>query len=310
MDHPSYLRVVVNARCSLACAYCHQEGDPAGLTAGGLPTAALTDCLHAGLDNGARKLKLLGGEPLLRADLPPIVADLRARDPSLDISVITGGAVPVQRLDALFDAGLSRANLSIHGWMAEAFARRTRRGESARRLRDRVLASLIRRGRPTKLNYVYTGPGDRRDLAALLDEAASWPVVVNVLDDLSNPALDHRAILAVLQELRGAPTLAWEEPDPHSLPTRRLRWRDGLVVEVKDQQLGQHAPWGACGTCPVRARCREGIHALRLSHDGRLRPCMDRPDLGLDLRPLIPLGRAALAAAWRCFLAGAHKEAA
>ena len=74
------------------------------------------------------------------------------------------------------------------------------------------------------------------------------------------------------------------EPDPASLPTERLSWGDGLVVEVKDHRLGDVAPWKACTGCPKRARCGEGIHAVRLSHTGVLRPCMDRPDLGVDLR--------------------------
>ena len=113
---PSYLRVVVTARCSLACSYCHMEGDPAGGEAGGMSTSDLHALLEAACNNGIRKLKFLGGEPLLRRDLPEIIGRLRALHPDLDISLITGGAVPLSRLDACLEAGLTRANLSIHGW--------------------------------------------------------------------------------------------------------------------------------------------------------------------------------------------------
>lgn len=280
---PSYLRVVVTARCSLACDYCHQEGDPATAQAGGMDTATLTALLLGAVDNGIRKLKFLGGEPLLRKDLPEVIAALRARHPDLDISLITGGAVPVERLDACFAAGLSRANLSIHGWGLEAFRERTRRGEKAHALRQATLQRLLEHGRFLKLNFVWRGPRDAADLSALLDWAADRPVVVSVLDDLGDASLGPDAVQAALVSLRGFPLTRGAEPDPHSLPTLRMSWADGLAVEVKDHHLGAVAPWAACGTCPVRARCREGIHALRLSHDGRLRPCMDRPDISLDL---------------------------
>ncbi len=307
----SYLRVVVTPRCSLACDYCHLEGDPATASARSLDTGLLTDLLMAGLDNGVRKLKFLGGEPLLRRDLPRVVESLRDEDPDLDLSVITGGAVPAGRLDALFAAGISRANLSVHGFSLHAFAARTGRGAGAWRVRNRTLERLLEHGRPAKLNYVYTGPQDLPDLDALLQVASDWPVVVNVLDDLGNPGLGHRDIVAAVLQLRGTPARERREDDPHRLTTLRLHWNDGLEVEVKDQQLGRLAPWMACASCPARTRCREGIHALRLSHEGVLRPCMDRPELGLDLRPLHTRGgRLAVSAAWACFTAGTHRRAA
>ncbi len=112
----SYLRAVVTARCPLSCSYCHMEGDPAQPGAAhGLPTAAWMDLLHVALDCGVRKLKLVGGEPLVRRDLPEIIASLRQRDAEVDISIITSGAVPRDAIDRCFDAGLSRCNVTIHG---------------------------------------------------------------------------------------------------------------------------------------------------------------------------------------------------
>ncbi len=280
---PTYLRVVITSACTLACDYCHLEGDPATENARGLSAADLLVLLHAALDNGIRKLKFLGGEPLLRKELPEIIADLRARDPHLDISLITGGAVSPKRLDACFEAGLSRANLSIHGWSQAAFVQRTKRGAAAFRQRQAILQRLLDRGRKLKLNYVWTGPQDDADLAGLLEWAADKAVVVSALDDLGNPTIGPKDVEAALIRLRGPALVRNADDDPHSLPTLHLQWADGLVAEIKDHHLGELAPWRPCATCPKRAQCGEGIHALRLTHDGRLRPCMDRPDVGLDL---------------------------
>ncbi|MBM4364347.1 MAG: radical SAM protein, partial [Deltaproteobacteria bacterium] len=114
---PTYLRAIVTARCPLSCTYCHMEGDPAGATAqGGLPREELVQLLRVGVESGVRKLKLLGGDPLARADLPEIVQAVRATSADLDISVITAGVFRPERVDALYAAGLSRCNVSIHGW--------------------------------------------------------------------------------------------------------------------------------------------------------------------------------------------------
>ncbi|MFZ5476827.1 MAG: radical SAM protein [Myxococcota bacterium] len=297
----TYLRAVVTTRCPMACAYCHMEGDPAVRGAeGGLPTDTLVALLRAGVQSGVRKLKLLGGEPLLRADLPAVIRAV-AR-PDLDISVITSGTAPVANLRACVEAGLSRANMSIHGWGEAAFARRGG-GAATRRRRDETLAVLLAWGRPLKLNYVYGGPGDREDLAGLLEWAAGERVVVGVLDDLGREDLGPAAIVDVLRALRGPEARSRVEPDPHSLPTLRLHWDDGLEVEVKDQHLGEHAPWTACRACPKRARCGEGIDAVRLTHTGMLRPCMDRTDLGVPLLPVLAAGgEPAVVATWRRYV--------
>lgn len=143
------------------------------------------------------------------------------------------------------------------------------------------------------------------DLGALLDAIAGAPVVISVLDDLSNPSLGPGAVIEALHQLRGRPSRRPAEPDPHSLPTLRRTWGDGLEVAGKDHHLGEVAPWSACERHPVRSQCREGLWALRLSPDGVLLSCMDRPDLSLPLSAIAAAtGPRAAEATWRCAVAG------
>lgn len=309
---PTYLRVVLTPRCSLACTYCHAEGDDTvGCASTELPAHELLPLIHAGVDAGIRKIKLLGGEPLLYGDLPQLIASLAARPEVEDLSLITAGAVPTHLLDRAFEAGLTRANLSIHGWTLPEFTRRTQRGRRHWALRNRTLRRLLEHGRPIKLNIVYSGPEDEADIASLLEVAAHLPVLVNILDDLGSDGLGPASVLDLVHRLRGEPSLVSEDHDPHSLPTLHLRWRDGLRVEVKHQQLGALAPWAACATCPERARCKEGIHAVRLSSDGVLRTCMDRPDLSWPLASLLrEQGPEAMSRTWRQLLTPSHQEVA
>ncbi len=150
-------------------------------------------------------------------------------------------------------------------------------------MRAALIDAALAHRSPLKLNFVYSGRGDEADLGRLLDWAGPRDVVVGVLDDLGQPDVGSDSVLAALGRLRAEPTEEWIEHDPHSLPTLRRRYRDGLVVEVKTARLGEAAPWRSCGECAIRGACREGIAALRLTHEGVLRPCMDRADLGVSL---------------------------
>lgn len=307
---PTYLRAVVTTKCPLACHYCHMEGDPHRSGAPWqLDGATLDACLAVAVAAGVRKYKFLGGEPLVRRDLPGRVENLRRLAPAADLSIITSGVADVAMIEALFAAGLSRMNVSIHGFTAEAFAQRSRLPERHYGQRAEVLRYLLTLGRPLKLNFVYGGLVDDPDLAAFLAWASEREVVVNVLDDLGAAALGPLSLLAALERLRGPWLRALPELDPDSLPTTRLHWADGLIVEVKTEQLGRYAPWRDCLSCPVRARCREGIYAVRLTHTGHLQLCMDRPALGVSLVQALNEGQGAALGTWREFV-GSHLRAA
>ena len=279
---PTYLRVVATPSCNHRCSYCHMEGDPRrkGFE-GGLPLEVLRAAFEALAPVGLAKIKFVGGEPLLRRDLPELVSAARSIFPAADLSVITAGGVPTSAQEHAFAAGLDRMNVSIHGFGERAFVRRGNRA-GLLHARTRFLEALLRRGRPTKLNYVYSGPEEDDDLRALLAFAADRGVLVNVLDDL-NADIGPLRLIALLEGWLGRPDECVPDRDPHSLDTTRLRWQAGPWVEIKTEHLGEHAPWRDCATCERRRSCREGIFALRLTHDGHLRPCMDRSDLGYPL---------------------------
>ena len=279
---------MVPEACPLRCSYCHEEGGFSG-GAGcrrGLDPEVLTRAVRACVAAGMRKVKFLGGEPFLYSGLAEVIGGLRRQHPDLDISAISSGVVPGRAIERCLAAGLSRSNVSVHGWRPGDFALR---GGSARmhQRRHDFINRLLQAGRPLKANYVYTGPEVEADLAAMLAWAADKPLVVGLLDDLSNPALGPRQLVRVLTRLRGAPVQRLLDLDPHSLSTTHLRWEDGLHVEIKDQHLGQVAPWRACARCPRRGGCREGVFAARLTPAGRLQLCMDRPDLSIDLLALL-----------------------
>jgi len=251
-----------------------------------LPLEAWKQLLTGCLQLGIRKVKFLGGEPLLSPQLPALIAHVKALKPASDVSLVTSGAVPLERLEACIAAGLDRANLTIHGWTREAFMTHAPHPQLFRD-RQRILERLLSWGRPLKLNYVYTGEAVEPDLTGLLTWAASRPLMVGLLDDLNQWQMNDETIRSVLRRLCGPASHQRIEEDPHSLPTQQLSWPSGLRVEVKSSRLGEVAPWDACGRCPRRKICREGIFALRIQPDGSLRLCADRPDLVVPMEAVL-----------------------
>lgn len=288
MSHPTYLRIVATTRCNLSCSYCHGEGDTSHK--GELAHDTLIRCLEVAATKGIRKFKFLGGDPLIRSDLPDIIAKLRNIAPDADISLITAGSQRANKVDNVFSAGLDRINFSIHGFTESEFANRQSHNTSTAKLyqqRTDFIERVMTYDKPCKVNYVYTGKQNDADINGLLDWAADKPVIVNILDDLNNPNLNADVLLEVLMRLRGAPLDEKIHPDPDSLATKHFSWRDGLQVELKHKQLGNMLAYAACPSCPKRQQCREGIYALRLFHTGNLHLCMDRPDINFPLADII-----------------------
>jgi cyclic pyranopterin phosphate synthase len=280
---PTYLRIVTTTKCNYACSYCHRDGvfQQSG-TKSELPSDILKACLKIAATAGIKKFKLVGGEPFLREDLPDVIYWIRQASPEADISLITAGVVSPEKLHAAWDAGLSRLNISIHGFTKKAFFSRNR-SEKAYQKRDKFIRIAISENRaPIKFNYVYSSQRDDADLSSMLDWAASNRLFVNVLDNLSLD-LSWESIANVICRLHGDPEKSCEQMDPDSLPTLFWEYDDGLQIEIKNHKLGDLAPYNVCSDCDKKSSCKEGIFALRLTHDGKLQPCMDRPDLSLPL---------------------------
>ena len=271
--YPTYLRVSVGNKCSLKCSYCHKDGDWRE-DHQRLSTDQLAQCLCVAVRVGIKKIKFLGGEPLLYPHVVELVKSVRKTGSDVDLSIITNGVAPLRRIKDFFDSGLDRANLSIHGFSLSAFSER---GGNARAYlqRQKTLDYLLKKGKALKLNYVYTDVKDEPDIAGLLNWAEKRPVVVALLDNLHDKQAGSHSVFSLVQKLRGPWEYKRVEEDPHSLPTSHIQYADGLKIEVKTNQLGEFAPWHHCLKCLRRPDCREGIFALRLTDDGLLKPCMN-----------------------------------
>ena len=122
------LRISVIDRCDLRCAYCMPEEDYTWLPKGDILTfdeiLTLTDAFIA---NGVRRVRLTGGEPLLRSGLADLVAGLAARDAVDDLALTTNATQLSKQAAALHNDGLRRGTVSLDSLKASRFETLTRR---------------------------------------------------------------------------------------------------------------------------------------------------------------------------------------
>src|SRR5688500_4312052 len=132
------LRISVTDRCNIRCFYCMPDENVRFRPRHEILTfEEIERFARVSASLGVNKLRLTGGEPLVRADLHKLVEQLAAIPGIRDIALTTNGILLEEQAQALKDAGLSRVNISLDALTAETFRRIARRDGL-----DRVLAGI------------------------------------------------------------------------------------------------------------------------------------------------------------------------
>ena len=275
------LRMSVTDRCNLRCQYCMPEEEyvwlPRAEILGFEELSRLTDIF---LDLGVDKVRLTGGEPLLRRDLPSLVGLLAAKPRLRDLAITTNGVLLAEQARALRDAGLHRVTVSLDTLRPERFTALTRRNTHAQVLEGiRAVGPAGLRG--TKLDTVVIRGVNDDELADLIEFGKTVDAEVRFIEYMdvggatrwSRERVVSRAeILKLLEARYGA-----VEPvvETSSAPADRYRLPDGTIFGII-----------ASTTAPFCADCDRS----RLTADGLWYLCL-YAERGTDLRG--PLRRGA-----------------
>lgn len=177
----SYLRISLTDRCNLRCGYCMPKG--------GAPLFPKEDLLTTGeikrligifRSLGVVKIRLTGGEPLLRPDLEEIISHVAAVGVA-DVSVTTNGVHLKSRVDSLVEAGLKRINISLDTFQRERF-RRIAGSDGLDRVLEGLNAALAAKLHPVKINMVVMAGWNADEIPAFVDFARRRPVEVRFLE--------------------------------------------------------------------------------------------------------------------------------
>ncbi|HKU60666.1 MAG TPA: GTP 3',8-cyclase MoaA [Gemmatimonadales bacterium] len=270
------LRVSVTDRCNMRCRYCMPEDEYVWLPRESILTFEEIDRLagvFAGL--GVTKIRLTGGEPLLRHGLATLVALLARRPALTDLALTTNGILLARHADALALAGLRRVTISLDTLRPDRmvrFARSARHGE--------VLAGIEAARRAfgsVKLNTVVIRGYNDDEVLDLLDFARERNVEARFIEYMDvggatgwseGQVVPQREILQMVEqrygEVRHEASAGWAPAERFTLP-------DGTVFGVI-----------ASTTAPFCRTCDRG----RLTADGTFLLCL-YGEHGLDLRELL-----------------------
>ena len=267
------LRVSVTDRCNLRCTYCMPE-EVSFLSSNQL--LAREQILHlvsTGVGLGLTKIRLTGGEPLLRKDLLGIVGDLSEIPGIEDLSLTTNGILLTDFAKPLLLAGLQRLTVSLDTLRGDTFFRLARR-EGLARVLDGIDAAMDAGFRDTKLNAVILKGVNEDEIVSLAAYSRERNLTLRFIESMPIGAdpWDREAMVSGKQ-IRDALEAQWgplipaigQNPNAPALDFQFAdgKGRIGLIMSVT-------RPF--CGQCD----------RLRLTADGKLRNCLfslDETDL-------------------------------
>ena len=261
------LRVSVTDKCNFRCRYCMPAEGLEWLPREEVLTfEEITRLVRVLAAMGVNEVRLTGGEPLVRRDLPDLVRMLAGVPGVDDLSLTTNGVLLDRLAQPLVDAGLRRINVSLDSLSHIRFAEITRRDAL-----DRVLAGLAEAERhpelrPIKVNCVAIKGFTETEVPALAGLARRKPYVVRFIEFMpldadqawrEDEVLTGGEIRALIEEAHGQLV---ELPAKASSTARRFAFADGRG------EIGFVNPVSEpfCSTCD----------RIRLTADGQLRTCL------------------------------------
>lgn len=261
------MRISITQRCNLDCIYCHREGvtERSGVEMAPEEIERIVG-LCAGF--GVRKVKITGGEPLLRSDVVQVVESIAGVDGVRDVSMTTNAMLLKERAEELRKAGLDRINISLDTLKPEVFSRITRGGELSRVVRG--IEEAVNVGlRPVKLNMVVMKGINDGEVGEMLKTYSREGVVIQLIELVdSNRAFFQKYYYDlddVEEELQGK---AREMVVRKLMHGRRKYTLNGAQVEVIKPMHNTEF----CAHCT----------RIRVTADGKFKPCLMRKDNLVD----------------------------
>ncbi len=272
------LRVSVTDRCNFRCTYCMPAEGLQWLPRAEILTfEEITRLAGVFRSLGVRSVKLTGGEPTVRADLPTLVRMLRAEGGDLEISMTSNGILLDRLAIPLAEAGLDRVTVSCDSLMRHRFAEMTRRDALDKVLRG-IEAAEAAGLTPIKINCVVIGgqnEGEAVDFARFARRTGHEVRFIEYMPLDADQKWERAKVVPnsqVLEAIDREFPLVAAEGQP--MPASTYRFADGApgaigVISSVSEPF--------CDTC----------NRLRLTSDGQLRACLfslDEVDLRGPLR--------------------------
>jgi cyclic pyranopterin phosphate synthase len=285
----TYLRISVTDRCNMRCVYCMPpEGIPWQSHETILTYEEITKIVVTAARYGIREVRLTGGEPLLRKNLPDLVRLIGAIPGIEGISLTTNGLLLAEQAVELKNAGLKRVNISLDTLDADKFRRITRGGQLQKVLEGIFAAEAIGLT-PIKINVVAMRGINEDELLGLARLSLVHPWQIRFIELM--PLVDQPMVAE--ENLVYSPTGSY-------IPMVEIKQKlESLNLQPVEEGNGggparlyrsPGAPGHVGFISPISEHFCETCNRLRLTADGSLRTCLLK-DVEVPIREAVRAGK-------------------
>lgn len=290
-----YMRVSVTDRCNLRCRYCMPNGVELLPKTEILTNEEIEKVCRIATENGIRKLKITGGEPLVRGGCDKLIGRLKQIEGIEQVTLTTNGVLLGQYADSLKENGLDAVNISLDSLDRDVYQQITGRDELERVMES--LDKILKTGIPVKLNVVLQKGMNDHEWKDLVRLAEKLPIAVRFIEMMPigfgkqfEPVYNEELLNRMKQEFPGMT----EDSNIYG---------NGPAVYYKIP--------GYCGTVgfisAIHGKFCENCNRIRLTSLGKLKPCLcygETFDMRTILRDELPqkeerLGELFREAVWR-----------
>lgn len=257
------LRVAITRRCNLLCEYCHMEGEDKrkGDFSNEMSVDEITRIVRIATTLGVSRVKLTGGEPLMREDIADIVKGISVLLGLSDLSMTTNGTMLASLAEELHASGLKRVNVTLPTLNEGLYERLT--GGKVKPVEDGVRAAVKAGFSPVKLNMLVLKDLNDNDVPAMISFARETGAVLQLieLERLNITDTYYSRHHKPLDEFENAlKQTAVEVETRQYMQNRRIYRLPDVRVEVIHPT--ENAEF--CMHCT----------RLRVTSDGKLKPCL------------------------------------
>lgn len=279
-----YLRISITDKCNLRCTYCNPEDLPKGHFAGASSMSAdeIDNIAAAFVKAGVKKIRLTGGEPLLRNNAKEIIERLSKH--SVELAITTNGVFVHEYIETFKKAGIKSVNVSLDTLKQDKFITITKRDEFSRVMNNIEL--LLENNFHVKINVVVMESFNVNEILDFIQWTNLSPVHIRFIEFMpfngnkwsSEKVFSHKKILEVISakhEFIGVLGRKNDTAKKYSIPNHKGTF---AIISTMTEPF--------CGGC----------NRMRLTSDGMMRNCLfakDEVDLlgplraGKDIEPLI-----------------------
>ncbi len=269
-----YMRISITERCNLRCRYCMPDGIIQVPMNDILTYEEIIRVCHAAAGAGIHKLKITGGEPLVRDGCPELIGELKAVTGIEQVTMTTNGVLLAELLPELLDNGLDAVNISLDTMDRDAYQQITGRDELPRVVEG--IKKAIESGIPVKANVVLQRGINEGEWKNLAEMTRKYSLDVRFIEMMPiGYGKEYQTIYNedVLRKLKGIePGLCADSSVHGNGPAvyYRIPGAKGSIGFIS----AMHGKF--CGNC----------NRLRLTSMGKLKPCLCFGD-SIDLRKIL-----------------------